>query len=787
MTRLLELGASWVWCARSEDVVNQYVQFRHEFTLNDTLSAYARLLISVDTEYAVWLNGKFVDSGQYCDYPGKKTFDELDVTEMLIEGKNVLCILGYYQNESSSRYIKDKPGLIYCLDASNTSILSGEGTYCRQDPCYASGAVPWITRQLGFTFEYNAGMTDEWLFPSYEIDDSWRQCEVLNDYQVTLQKRPVQKLKIKRGVKSSIATQGVLMRIHDSKKTVAQIMQDDFLSVRLTGEIFEGQFSSCLPSTEGIRIKDTLFERFDGVYLVIDLGREECGFLQLDLEASEGTIVDIAYGEHLDDLRVRAFVEGRNFASRYICSEGRQEFTHYFQKFGGRYIQLHILSARCGIVLFYAGMKPAEYPVEHKGRFEISDELHTKIYETSVRTLELCMHEHYEDCPWREQSFYSMDALNQALCGYYCFGDYDFAEASLRLLGDGLRDDGYLELCAPARVHVTIPGYSMLWIVALKDFLIYSGRVQMIKDVMPKVHSMLVTYVENIWDGLMVSPQGRRYWNFYEWVPGLDGQTQSGFENLTIERRDAPLNLYLCMALDSAEYLASHCGDVEKARFYRYWSDEIRNGFHRCFWNGEKKLYRTYLDGEYQEHYAELTQSLAIYAGVCPKHIAPMLRQQLARKDNGMVKMTLSTMLYKFEALFGESDKYSAMVFRSIGEIWGSMLFKGATSFWETINGADDFGRAGSLCHGWSAIPAYFYYAYVLGVKPVKPGYREFIVERSPTVSYKASGYVPTPYGLIHVEWKDTGKDIECSVKHPTGVTRIESEKSRSLSFLVSR
>jgi hypothetical protein len=37
------------------------------------------------------------------------------------------------------------------------------------------------------------------------------------------------------------------------------------------------------------------------------------------------------------------------------------------------------------------------------------------------------------------------------------------------------------------------------------------------------------------------------------------------------------------------------------------------------------------------------------------------------------------------------------------------MLKNGATSFWETINGEKDFGNAGSLCHGWSALPIIYY------------------------------------------------------------------------------
>ncbi len=40
-----------------------------------------------------------------------------------------------------------------------------------------------------------------------------------------------------------------------------------------------------------------------------------------------------------------------------------------------------------------------------------------KIYDVSIYTLKCCMHEHYEDCPWREQALYTMDSRNQMLCG----------------------------------------------------------------------------------------------------------------------------------------------------------------------------------------------------------------------------------------------------------------------------------------------------------------------------------------------------------------------------------
>ena len=40
------------------------------------------------------------------------------------------------------------------------------------------------------------------------------------------------------------------------------------------------------------------------------------------------------------------------------------------------------------------------------------------------------------------------------------------------------------------------------------------------------------------------------------------------------------------------------------------------------------------------------------------------------------------------------------------------MLDAGSTTVWETELGAPDFANAGSLCHGWSAMPIYYYSKY---------------------------------------------------------------------------
>ena len=63
----------------------------------------------------------------------------------------------------------------------------------------------------------------------------------------------------------------------------------------------------------------------------------------------------------------------------------------------------------------------------------------------------------------------------------------------------------------------------------------------------------------------------------------------------------------------------------------------------------------------------------------------------------------------EYQALLEPSDRYLPLVLDDIARQWGAMAFSGATSVWETALGAEDFHRAGSLCHGWSAVPIFAY------------------------------------------------------------------------------
>jgi alpha-L-rhamnosidase len=750
--------ARWIWPQGAGNGPNLFVEYRHDFEGAEGVNALLR--ISADSDYVAFLNGGIVGSGQFSDYPDDRSYDEHDVSSLLRPGSNALTVLVWYKGEDSSQYRKGDPGLIYLLTAGGLTVASGTDTRWRPSRGYKSGPIERISNQLGFSFSYDASgaQTGEWLpLRAADATELRRRGEP--------KPRPLPRLAVGERIPARICAQGVFRRPDGTGKTVAELMQTDLLSPRPLCELTEPGVPGGphLRSSEG---------GVDGLYLVLDLGREEAGYLEIEVEAEAGQLIDVAWGEHLHDLRVRAAVGGRNFAGRYTCAAGRHTFTHRFTRIAGRYIELHVSDARAGIVLHYAGLRPTEYPVVERGAFWAPDSLWNRIHATSLRTLQLCMHEHYEDCPWREQSLYANDSLNQALSGYYGFGEYAFPAVSFDLLGRGLCEDGYLELCAPARVPITIPGFSMCWIIELGDHLLYSGDLDSARAQYPRVRAMLASYGKSMREGLLPCPVGARYWHFYDWAPGLSGTDRGGaswFEVLSSERFDAPLSLLYCLALRSAARIARALGHDEEATRHDSLAGSVASAVRRRFWSEEKRLLLTY-DERQAPNFAELTQSLALLAGACSGEESSHLRRRLCAADNGLVETTLSQSLYKLEALLMEPEAHGRWVFDKISADWGHMLDCGATSFWETLDGAEDFDRAGSLCHGWSAIPVYFLQAYLLGIKPLENGFARAAFRPVRGVVDRARGIIPTSRGPIRVSWEDVHGELCARIESPEGV-----------------
>jgi hypothetical protein len=107
-----------------------------------------------------------------------------------------------------------------------------------------------------------------------------------------------------------------------------------------------------------------------------------------------------------------------------------------------------------------------------------------------------------------------------------------------------------------------------------------------------------------------------------------------------------------------------------------------------------------------------LGNSLAVLTGVAEN--AKELAEKIKSGDN-MEDITLSTATFMYDALLEADASNKEFVLEDIRKKYNYMLDCGATTFWETIIGAKDFANAGSLCHGWSAVPVYYFHKFFDG------------------------------------------------------------------------
>ena len=417
---------------------------------------------------------------------------------------------------------------------------------------------------------------------------------------------------------------------------------------------------------------------------IFDLGRETVGYLAVEIECDKDCEVKIVYGEHLKDGEVRYLIDGRDFSLDFACKKGVNKFEQFFVRVAGRYLE--ILGDK-GVKINKIGLLPVMYPQQEKQGF--LQGLDKQIYDVCVRTLRLCMHEHYEDCPWREQALYVLDGRNQMLCGYYAFEDTSFQRENLVFISKGLREDGLLELTYPAINTPAIPFFSVMYPVAVLEYVEHTGDKTILDLVMPTALKIMSFFKAKIAKNGLIDTLPPPYWNFYEWTDGSNGLLEQ-----ETQKYDLILN---CAFIYSYERFKKLC-DMYGVEF-SVEVEPMKKAIENTFYDSEKGMY--FLSSQGEKKYSQLGNAFAMLIGLDGKNVLQ------AVKGESVIEATLSMLGYVYDALLIKGDE--DFVLNDIRTKYKKMLDDGATSFWETMLGEADFDSAGSLCHGWSAMPIFYY------------------------------------------------------------------------------
>ncbi len=700
-------SAKWIWLADGVTGDNQYVRFKTSFT-PERNGGSVILRVSVGGNYDAFLNGERIAFSQYTDYPHKKTYTECDLTKRVKEGSNELVFTVHYSGNSFSSHLDGVPGLIASVTQDGKLLTSsGDSWLARRDIRFFNGPREKLSGPFNWTFAYDARVA----LPA------WEKACVLPERASTMTKRPIEPSIIVETIRAKVVKKGTLLKDGKTYKT------NDF------------RYKAA--------VRDPKSGERDGLYVVYDLGRERAGHPTISFDLPAGTKVDIVHGEYLANGVL--FNESCNFVDTYIAKGGKETFSHFLRRFGCRYFELHVRGAGAQVPVPELTFHAVELPNMATPPFAASDPFWVKAHDVSAETLRLCLHEKIENCPWREQSICMYDARNQMLFGYYYWGNYSKAKAMLALFADGLRDDGFMPVTAPGdkNRNWSIPYYTFHWFTALHEYTYYSGDLTVFAGYRDMIRGMLKKILSHKKNGLYVPPE-KGLWNYCE-APLLEFRT---------DPPNAFHNLYLMEALQRLAQLFTLTGDRADADRLTALADDIAKKAPDYYYDAEKGAYADAVlaNGKKDTFHGHIN-ALFLARGLVPKDRFGEILQQIL--DGRLPLPALNALLYLAQSVteYG-SDAERLAVHKLLKSHYSKMLDAGTTTWWEVAIGTEYAGGGGSLCHGWSALPAWYEGAVILGVTPLEPGFKRFRVKPYAGDLTYAKGSVPTPYGRIHVEWR---------------------------------
>ena len=637
-------NSKWIW-ENSAPAADEHAEFVCEFDYTED-DGRVILSISADSDFGIYINGRFYDFGQYPDYPHYKIYDEFDITNELVDGKNRLAIEAWYYGNNCSTNIDDGAGLCFSVDGERGNIaMSDERVLSRLSKTYRNHVCYSITGQLGYGYGYDATQVDSWI--TEDTDGFTPSVCVTPEKPLPMLPRPIKKLVTEKAICG-----------------------------KLIKSVQDGKYR----------------------YL-FDFGKETVGVYRIKFNSPSVQDIELCYGEHIIDGWVRDKIHSRRFVFDYRAKSGDNDYFGYFRRLGLRYAEFRSDEPLENIEI---DIYPRNYPLNVLP-FECEDEELKRIYDVCVETLKLCLHEHYEDCPWREQAMYVMDSRNQILCGYHAFGEFEFPRAAIKLMAEDRREDGMLNITYPGASGLVIPSFGLHFYTVAREYGDYSGDWEFVREIFHKLESVLEAFKKQMREGeKLINLFGpAEYWNFYEWAPGLSAVIGKVDEEIP----DLVINTLFSIALQNMQYICDKLG-IDNGRCYATIANEVNAAINDRFFNSENSLYGMYdRDGGY----SELGNALAILCGAAEGEAARAIAEVLTNAESDLTEITLSMKCFKYDALLlVDEAKYAPYVIEDIKRIYLGMLDAGATSVWETEKGAADFGGAGSLCHGWSALPVYY-------------------------------------------------------------------------------
>ena len=514
--------------------------------------------------------------------------------------------------------------------------------------------------------------------------------------------------------------------------------------------LYDGPTDTLIPQ-EGAPIREQ--ERVQAVRIfttpkgetVIDFGQELTGFLEVQLNARAGDVVDVSFAEVMDQ-EGNFYTENYRAAKcqyRYICRDGQQTYKTHLTFYGYRYIRVNEFPGEVSLDSFAGVVVHSE--MKRTGYIHTSDAMLNQLFSNISWGQKCNFVDVPTDCPQRDERLGWMGDA-QVFARTACM-NYDAEQFFAKWLNDLAADqhaDGYVGAVIPdVWTHVNERGNaSSAWgdAAAIVPWEVYRayGNTEQLRKQFPSMKK----WVDYIGSATESWPLWTGGWHWGDWL-GLDapsgsykGSSRESFIATAFYARSTELVIKAGRVLG------------EDVSAYEQLYDTIVAAFRREF---PEYLTQTECVLAAHFHLAEDSQKAADL-------LAEKVRAAGVKLETGFVGTP-----YILHVLsdYGHANLAWGLLQRQEYPSWLYPITKGATTIWEHWDGIMPDGSfwsrdMNSFNHYAYGSVADWIYGVAAGIQVVEehPGYEQVRIAPQPSDSLTwLEASIETKHGLVSSRW----------------------------------
>jgi len=483
-------------------------------------------------------------------------------------------------------------------------------------------------------------------------------------------------------------------------------------------------------------------------------------FVHFNCKGGAGSKVSLLYSEaftkfdgqrHYKESRLDTTGELRGVIDIYHPSGKIETYSpSWFRTF--RFIKITIETGDSPLTIYPLKLVETRFPLENKVAFSSAMPWAQKIWDISLRTLELCMHESYEDCPFYEQLQYTMDTRLQMLFAYIISNDANMQLKTIHDYHTSILPEGILQSRFPSKYPQVIPVFALHWIFMLKDYHMETGDISLLERYRPTMENVLGWFKRKTGQQGLIENLG--YWDFADWTDAWDDT--SGVPKASLHGPSTIQNLVYSYALEVCAQIMDVLGHTQLAENYRSEKSGILAKVDALCWAVDNGMYKEgpSFDGEYTQH----AQLWAVLSGLAKGERARQIMKHVLT-DTTLIPCSFVLQFYLFRAL------ERAGMYEETEKLWD--LWKGLIDLDLTTVPEIPGKYTRSECHAWGSLILHELPRKFLGVEPMEPGYKKISIRPIGLYMQEMSGHVPTPYGKVFVKWSANSSSFKIEGETP--------------------